>query len=214
MHNTSFAQKIVTNFYKTFHKDPGKMLVHTGVIGWILSSAAQITAIAVNDKIPKEQKMFLVPQEFADACANILSFYLVTRSFTAIASKLVKCGKLIQKPTKEWLLKQGFGDKIGKSDFDLSNIKLPSAQRRSYELFKNGVDVGAATIGAVLSCNIITPLLRNLYASERQKQGIAYYKRKDESLHKLNKPQTTYIRPTMEDFKLRAYSANNSGLKI
>ncbi len=210
MLNTSFVQNMLAKFYRAYQKDPGTMLRRTGVIGWVLSSMAQITAIVMNDKIPKEQKMFLIPQEFADACVNILSFYLVTRSFTEIASKLVKCGKLIQKPTKEWLLKKGFGDKIGKSDFDLSNIKLPSTQRRSYELFKNGIDVVAATIGAVLSCNIITPLLRNLYASECQKQGIAQYKRKNE----INKPQTTYIRPTIENFKLRAYSANNSGLKI
>ena len=59
--------------------DIGKMLVHTGVIGWILSSAAQVVAIVINDKIPKEQKMFLIPQEIADAGVNIASFYLITQ---------------------------------------------------------------------------------------------------------------------------------------
>lgn len=39
-----------------YSDDIGKMLVHTGVIGWILSSAAQVTAIVINDKLSKEQK--------------------------------------------------------------------------------------------------------------------------------------------------------------
>ena len=47
--------------YNVYGPNPAKMLIYTGVLGWFLSSAAQVVAIAVNDKIPKEQKAFLIP---------------------------------------------------------------------------------------------------------------------------------------------------------
>ncbi len=202
---------LIDKFYKKFCENPGKMLIHTGVIGWIMSSAAQIFAIAINDKIPKEQKMFMVPQEFADACVNILSFYAVTRTFTSFADKMVKCGKLIQKPTKKWLIKNGYENLLGKTKFDISKIKLPAAQRRSHELFKDGVDLTAATVGGIISCNIITPVIRNLYASKRQKQGIAYLNKKYPKKSQISDKQ--YHNVSMADFQTRAYSLS-SGLKI
>ena len=45
--------------YKNYGENPGSMLVHTGVLGWILSSMAQVYAVAFNNKISKEQKVFL-----------------------------------------------------------------------------------------------------------------------------------------------------------
>ena len=68
-----------------YGEQPGKMLVHTGVLGWILSSLAQVGAVVFNDKISPEQKVFLIPQEIADAAVNIISFYVVTNSVKAVA---------------------------------------------------------------------------------------------------------------------------------
>ena len=63
---------------KNFRKDASKMIIATGVAGWTLSSLAQISAIVFNPKISNDKKSFLVPQEFADAAANIGSFFLIT----------------------------------------------------------------------------------------------------------------------------------------
>lgn len=175
---------ILNYLYKEYHKDAGKMLIHTGTIGWILSSAAQMFGIMMNEKIPKEQKMFLIPQEFADACFNIMSFYLVTRSFTGAVNKLINSGKFIPKYTKDYLVKHNFSRKIGTYDFDISKV-LPAKQNRSFNFFKNGMGVIAMTIGSIISCNIITPLFRNRYASVRQKQNIA----------KLNNPNPAWQNP-------------------
>ena len=76
----------------------GKMLIHTGVVGWILSAAAQVVAIVTNDEISNKQKMYLIPQELADAAVNIASFYLVTQSFKSVTSKILNRGKLLRKP--------------------------------------------------------------------------------------------------------------------
>lgn len=189
------ALSIFDKIYKVYHKDAGKMLIHTGTIGWVLSSAAQIAGILMNDKIPKEQKMFLIPQEFMDACVNILSFYLVTRSFTSVANKLTKTGRWIPSNVKNHLIKNGFKDRIGKFDFNiLKDVKLTGRPKRSFELFNNGLGVVATTIGSVISCNLITPVLRNRYASHRQKTTLA----------SLNNPNPSLQNPQTPSSKARA----------
>ncbi len=174
MSKAKAALSIWDKIYAKYQTDAGKMLIHTGTIGWIMSSMAQIAAIMMNDKVSKEQKMFLIPQEFMDACVNILSFYFVTRSFTGIADKLAKTGKWIPSDVKNHLIKNGFKDLIGKFDFNiLKDVKLKGAPLRSFELHKNGLGLIATTIGSIISCNIITPILRNRYAAERQQTNIA-----------------------------------------
>ena len=174
---TKVPLSIFDKLYKIYSGNTGKMLIHTGVIGWILSSAAQISAIIFNDKIPKEQKMFLIPQEFMDACINIVSFYLVTQSFSSIAKKLSSTGKWLPANVKKYILNhpkltEGLGT-LGSIGFDMSKVKLPYKQNRSFKLFANGLDVVGTTLGSIISCNIITPIGRNLYASWRQKDNIA-----------------------------------------
>ncbi len=61
---------------------------------------------------------------------------------------------------------------MGKVGFDiLKDVKnVPESIAKDYKSFEDGVDVIATTIGSVLSCNIVTPLLRNRFASDRQKK--------------------------------------------
>ena len=94
MNISNSFDKLKDSMYKNFGANPAKMLIWTGVIGWFLSAAAQVFAIAVNDEIPKEQKAFLIPQEIADGAVNVLSFFVITNSVKALASKLVSSGKI------------------------------------------------------------------------------------------------------------------------
>lgn len=167
--------------YKNYGENPGKMLVHTGVLGWILSSLAQVSAVIFNDKISPEQKSFLIPQEIADAAINILSFYVITSTFKNAASKLVSTGKLTTKPIRDFLTKQGVNanEHIGKLNFNIEKMANFSDIKDNYKPFKNGVDVVASTIGSIISCNIVTPILRNQYASKKQKQTLAKMNRLD-----------------------------------
>lgn len=164
-----------TTMYNKYGENPGKMLVHTGVLGWILSSLAQISAIVFNDKISTEQKSFLIPQEAADAAVNILSFYVITTSFKQIASKLVSTGKLTTKPIKEFLTNLGLKNRIGKFNFDIEKDLHANFEdiKSEYRPFKNGVDVIASVTGSVISCNLVTPVARNMYASKQQKETLA-----------------------------------------
>lgn len=175
--------KPVNYIYNKFSANPAKMLIYTGVLGWFLSSLAQVGAIAVNNKIPKEQKMFLIPQEIGDGAVNVLSFLIVTSAIKSYASKLVSSGKLATPKIREFLTQHGMNIKTKKGwkipkNFDYSKFNIEEMPNYSdikpeYKAFKNGVDVVGMTVGSILSCNIITPVLRNKYAADRQQKALA-----------------------------------------
>ena len=209
MHKPQFFKNIIDSIAKNYGNNPGKMLVHTGVIGWGLSSLAQVCAIIINDKIPKEQKMFLIPQEIADAGINILSFYLITQTFKGIALKLVNMGKLLPESVRKFLNDNNIKN-IGKKTFDVEkNGNLTNDIAKKFDNFRNGVDVIATTIGSILSCNIVTPIARNEIAANRQKKLLA---KRDETLNypaniKSPNPKPEYlIRPSIVGFKAAAYN--------
>lgn len=176
--SVSIFDKLKIYLYNKYGNNPGKMLRHTGVVGWAMSSIAQITAIILNDKIPKEQKMFMIPQELADAVVNIASFYFVTSTLTSVAKQAVRCGKILPKNIKDYFtnaIKPSNVKKItrlGKYNFNVEK-HLPKYLKDSYNSFKNGADVIATLFASILSCNILTPILRNIYASKKQQKNIS-----------------------------------------
>ena len=212
---TAFKDTVATKF----GPNPAKMLIYTGVLGWFLSTAAQVMAIAVNDKIPKEQKMFLIPQEIGDGAINVLSFFLVTSSIKALASKLVSSGKLATPKIRQFLTDSGINIKTKNGwkvlkDFDFSKFNIKNMTnfdqiKPDYESFKNGVDVIGMTVGSILSCNIITPILRNKYAAERQQKTLA-------SLNKIDQEKVNYPKGISIDAykKLAAMKYSSGNLKI
>lgn len=171
--NNSPLQKGLQWVYNNFKKNTATMLVVTGTIGWGLSSLAQIGAVMFNPKISREQKSFLVPQEFLDAVVNIGSFFLVTQATKKIISKMASTGKIAPTKVREFLNKNKvYGDKVGKLSLDLDEVLKNESKfpKESYYTYKNfATTVG--TVGAsILSSNIITPVLRNTMASDIQKK--------------------------------------------
>ena len=214
--------KPFVNWVATHYGDNvGKMLIHTGVIGWILSSAAQVVAIMINDKIPKKQKMYMIPQEIADAGVNILSFYLVTQTFKGLGSKLVDSGRWLSGPVRKFLTDNNVAY-VGKKGFDvLTQGNLTPEMLTKFKDFRNGMDVLFTTTGSILSCNIITPIIRNEIAANRQKKSI---KTMEEPYNVVSNQsiftQNPYMkRPTMDSFTGNSYARtsvypNSSSLKI
>ena len=203
--------KFKVHMLKNYGENPGKMLVHTGTLGWILSSLAQVGAVVFNDKISPEQKSFLIPQEVADAAVNILSFYLVTNSMKNVGAKLVSTGKLRTRRIRNFLEKNELMGKVGKRDFNIADQENFAHIADHYKAFKNGVDVVTSTIGSIISCNILTPVLRNEYASRRQKKTLAHMQ--EYQMKNIQHPKGISIADYQKLASLK-YSANNSGLKI
>lgn len=163
--------------YETFKEDTSKMIIGTGTLGWILSSVAQIGAIAGNSKISAEKKSFLLPQELMDAFVNIAGFFAITMLTKIGIKKMATTGKIASQPVRDFLNQNKiYKDKVGKIDFNLDEVLSKKPEYKdiyeSYESYKNFVST-MGTIGAsVLSCNIITPLIRNKTASRVQKRYI------------------------------------------
>ncbi len=211
MSKSSLFNGFKTLVAKHYGSNTGKMLIHTGVIGWILSSAAQVAAIVINDKIPKEQKMYLIPQEIADAAVNIVSFYAITQTFSSVAKRLVTSGKLLPKSVKDWMSVKGLLGKIGNSTSDIYKAGLSASAKKRLDMFKEGIDVIGTTAGSILSCNIVTPIVRNEIAANRQKTGIAKLNSGTESVSNINSvshKREFIARPSMQNF------TNSSYLKI
>ncbi len=156
--------------YQNFKKNTAKMLVATGTLGWVLSSIAQVGAIYLNDKIPKEQKTFLVSQEALDAFINIASFFAITQMTKKVISKMASTGKLASEKVRTYLNKHKdlYGDKVGKLSLDLDKVleKDIHFPTKSYYSTKNfATTVG--TVGAsIFASNVVTPVLRNTVAAD------------------------------------------------
>ena len=214
--------------FKAYAKDPGKMLLHTGAIGWILSSAAQVTALAFNKKLSPEQKMFLIPQEINDAAVNILSFYTLTYGIKYIGKKLTQSCKYCTKELAEALKLKGYvlekgqkrvPGKIYAGDWNFDVQKLPEYKTEFeplYKPFNNGAEVITGLTGSIISSNFVTPKIRNYYAAKRQKEMIAQYHSKKPSVEQTEeRPRINDI--SFDNFRNHAYSSTyypSGSLKI
>ena len=188
-------QSLVNWLYKKFADDPSKMLIATSAIGWTLSSLAQVIAVAVNPQIKEEQKVFLIPQEFNDALVNIGSFLLITQLTKKTVSNLFATGKFAPKSVRNFLNKNAklYGDKVGKLDFNLEQVLEKNGDAsilKAFKTYKNFGTTIATVCAAILSANIVTPLLRNKMASKVQKSYIKEYMGdKKPEAEKISKPE-------------------------
>jgi hypothetical protein len=168
--------KLLNYLAEKFSTNASKMFIATGIIGWTLSSFAQVGAILFNQNISKEQKSFLVPQEIADALVNIGSFLVITQFTRNLVSKLFSTGKFATKDVRKYLNKNLdlCKNKIGKIDFDIDKTFVNRAffPKKEYYATKNYYTT-LATVGAgIISSNLVTPILRNQVATKMQKNYI------------------------------------------
>ena len=177
MAKTPLFQKPLEWILKTFQEDTSKMIIATGTLGWVLSSLAQIGAIMRNPELSSEKKSFLLPQEGMDALINICGFFFLTMLTKVGIKKLASTGKVASETVRNFLNNNpAYKNKVGKIDFNLDDVLKNNPNYKeiydSYVSHTNYVTT-LGTIGAsVLSCNIITPVLRNRTASRVQQTYI------------------------------------------
>lgn len=71
-------QSVIDKLCQSYAGNNGKMLLHMGALGWVLSSASHILMIAKSPTIGKEKKKFLLPQEILDGVVNVGLYYTLT----------------------------------------------------------------------------------------------------------------------------------------
>lgn len=165
-------------------------LIFTTSAGWLASSLAQIVGIYFNKNYTKEEKSYMIPQEFADALVNIGSFLVVTKSLKSLTTKMVQTGKLLPRSLEKFLGDSGMLSQRGNFDFDVTTVEGFNAYRQKYNSFKTVAESTAAIVGGVLSSNIITPILRNRIAASR-KDRVMKSLNMDDSLNKPKNPTAT-----------------------
>ncbi len=195
----------------------GDVIIFTTVAGWLASSAAQIYGISVNKNYKHEQKKYMINQEVFDAITNICLYFSITKSLTMLSSLMVKTAKLAPKSIVDFMRRTNIIDNRGKLGFDITQARDFNKEglRGKYNAFKCFADASAATIGGIVSSNIITPIVRNQVAAHRQNK----YKAKLEKLSNntefttldnfpkaVNNPQQALPRHTFNDFKSRVLS--------
>lgn len=195
MSSTPFLKKTANFVYDRFSKNVGSFLLWSGIVGWMLSCVNQTVAILINDKIPTKQKKFMIPQEIADGVINTLLFAFFTRSFTKVGEKLVQSGRLATKDLRnmyktkmhegkplEALIKAEMQNPTkGRNAFRISELPVMNDKtvkgfnaddNKKYFRFADGVSFVFSTVGSIISCDFVTPFVRNKIASGRQKQYI------------------------------------------
>lgn len=88
-------QKFNNFMFEKYSVDGGKMLIHTGALGWVFSSLAQIFVVATDKKISKKDKKFLVPQEICDGATNVALYYTVSKIIKSSGDYAVNNGYLL-----------------------------------------------------------------------------------------------------------------------
>jgi len=114
----------ITTKIGTYAQNPGRALVHLGALGWLLSSAAQISMVATNKNIDKDKKKFLMTHEAADGLTNVGLFYTICAGIKSVADKVVEGGLLAEKRTSDFIT--GLNRIEGKIDGKLVNKTVQS----------------------------------------------------------------------------------------
>ena len=173
----NFCHNILNKFCQQGIADRANFLKNIAVIGWVLSSLAQTTAIVLNDKIPSKEKKFLIPQEIFDGFANITLFWFITSKATDLGKKLVL--KKIVMPKSLTKILDNFTPK-GKNIIQLKENFLAHitkfGTKKDVEIAQKAIDgMGVLTgiTGAVIANNIVTPLVRNKLAGTYQRNQIS-----------------------------------------
>jgi len=227
MNITSFIKGCSNYVYEHMAKNPGNMLLFTGTAGWVLSAIAQVIGLINNKKISNDQKKFLIPQELADAAVNIASFFFITKACTKIGDRLVTSGKLSTSYLRGKLKALKQDSFIGKESFDISKLPQiinksnpdfdPEFSKKFFDFF-DGIDFISSVVGSIISCNIITPFLRNKFAANRQKKALE----KDKMQNNIEKPAnltpTSPVLPMQNKLSVNDYKSkvvnNSGGMKV
>jgi len=168
----SMISNLLNTIAKNYSNDVGKLLIHTGIAGYFLSSLAQVAGIICNKKNNKEQKHYMVNQEIGECAINILTLFTIGKATKFLGSKLATTGKILPKSVSDLLKNNGFSDSIGKWGFDIERTGVLSNASTNlvadFNKCKKMLNTVGTIFGSVLSGSLVAPYCRNAYASFKQ----------------------------------------------
>ncbi|MDD3420267.1 MAG: hypothetical protein PHE78_06675 [Candidatus Gastranaerophilales bacterium] len=167
--------KLLRGLYKRSNSNNGPLIV-LGAFGWFVSMLAQLAGIKSNKKLTPDKKKFLYEQEKNEGICNIGLYLLFTSTLSGVADALHRKGKILTKATKpiiEKFAKENNFDSIddvyakakslGKNVVAYMKEIKPGIELEPFAK-KSGVATAATILASILSCNIVTPILKNKMA--------------------------------------------------
>lgn len=176
-----------------------------GSIAMALSCAAFTGSVFFNKGIPSEQKSFLVSQELADGAINVALFLVMTDKFKKLAENKIKAGKIFPKEMKEQvkLIRAKIGENANFETMKKSFCEKDLTKIADFHTgFKNSVSLG----GSLLAASIVTPIIRNIVASNFQKKHL----HNETSVVKAVSPEQKPIKIT-KLLPVNSYSSGSQG---
>lgn len=172
-------QRTLTKIFDTYKTDFPKTLLHTGVLTFALSSAAQIGAIKNNKNLAPAQKDYLTKQEIAEGSVNLVLFYTVCQYIKKQAEKLTSNCTILPTETRKLLAEMKTPESTDALEFltdKLNTVNNPETLKKIHaaindiKLLKPFVSNIAGFTAGFLACNIITPFSRNVIANHFYKK--------------------------------------------
>lgn len=154
---------LIKNITDRHEKDPGSIVKIAGAITWACSSAAQVKAIVTNEKIPAQDKKFMVRQEIADGAINVGILVTLSTLFQKAGREIVKHGLIPQQAIED----PQFGNHSSVIKYLKANLKSAADVKTLPECLQKyvkGMSVITALIGGILAVNVAAPILRNKIA--------------------------------------------------
>jgi len=163
-----FVDKIIDQSQKHI-KDQANFQNWTGTIAMALSCAAFTGSVALNKGIPSEQKEFLVSQELADGAVNVVLFWVLTDQAKKWADKTIAAGRVFpsELKAKAEQVRKTVGENATFND--MAKHFLPD-EALNIKNFHSGFKNGVSLAGSLVAASILTPLIRNVVASQFQKK--------------------------------------------
>ena len=121
-----------------------------------------------------KDKKFLIPQEIADGAVNVGLFLGITSSIHKVTNKYMENGKIMfsetKAPLQRILSKSGLSlqEALKNNDNKISKILTNQSDIDKFVKLKGGVGLAATLVGSAISCNILTPLIRNVIGARWQ----------------------------------------------
>lgn len=170
--------KIAESFILNHLDSASTMLVVMGIIGTITSSIAQQIGIKANKNLSEETKSFLINQEENDCMLSAGLTWLTGTGSKKLVMKLTEKGYLLNNKVRNAAdvvaIKNGMTHRqLAKSGFykvegirPELNICLDELKplKRDFRRCQEGLAVVAAVGAAILTTNLIVPILRNKLA--------------------------------------------------
>lgn len=141
---SNLAQKLmdilIVKPAKFYIEKPGKFLTYSLGILYGCGTVGQVIALKTNKDIPDKEKKFLIPQELISGTLELATYMLIATRCEALFKTMASKGAVILKGTEA-----------------------------ASPMFVKSMEVLGSLIGAVVSLNLVTPLLRNPITSFVQK---------------------------------------------